>query len=330
MYKFQLSDAQANTSLVTASGVTSTSPQFISYVNEATRRLLRRGNWFDTEWEASFCVSGNVIAWPSWVGSVNGVRFGKSKPGQLFNNNYSFVGPHHRHSGFHSDATVIDANPGPCQNEVTGTTGKYIRYYVVNNADIGKTITIYGSQYGDQPLQQTVNGVVQMGNTIAAAAPYGTNGTLVTSIDSIVRQPTTGMAYLYEYDPVAGTIRDLASFEPNETNPRVRRSFIQNAPYNPCGPDANGIYWTTVIALVKLAYRPLVNSWDFLLIDNFDALKLMIQAIKAEESNDDQTAEIKIAKAIRELNFELREKNADDQMAVRVNAVMGRRIYNPI
>ena len=68
----------------------------------------------------------------------------------------------------------------------------------------------------------------------------------------------------------------------------------------------------------------------FLLIDNFDALKFMIQAITAEAANDDQTAEIKISKAIRELNFELRDKNADDQMPVRVNSVIGRKIKNPL
>jgi hypothetical protein len=55
----------------------------------------------------------------------------------------------------------------------------------------------------------------------------------------------------------------------------------------------------------------------------------MIQAIKAEEANDEQTAQIKIGKAIIELNFDLRDKNGYDQMPIRVNSVLGGRIRNP-
>src|SRR5208282_1550372 len=158
MYQTTLADAQNELSLIKVSGVCATSPDFIDYVNRAQRRLMRRGKWFDTEWIMSFSVSGCIIAWPHWVGSVNGIRFGKGKPGQLFNNNYSFVGPHHRASGFHSDAVVEDANLGPTANEVSGTTGKYIRYYSVLTSDVGKTITIFGTQFGGLPLQEQING----------------------------------------------------------------------------------------------------------------------------------------------------------------------------
>jgi hypothetical protein len=325
-FRFQLSDARNDLGIKSISGVCGSSAQLAQYVNEAQRRLMRRGNWYDTEWVVSFCVSGNIIAWPRWVGSVNGIRFGKGRPGQLFNNNYSFVGPHLRHSGFHCDTVIEDANMGPCANEVSGTAGKLIRYYVVNPADVGKTITLYGSQYGAQPLQDSTGAA---GLSLTAANPYGASTTLVTRIDSVVRQATIGMAYLYEFDPTANTLRDLAAFEPGETNPRIRRSIIHNKPYNRDQADANGICWTTMEALIKLEFIPVVNDRDFLMIDNLDAIKFMIQAIKAEEANDEQTAELKISKAIRELNFDLRDKNGDDQMPIRVNSVLGSRIRNP-
>jgi hypothetical protein len=70
---------------------------------------------------------------------------------------------------------------------------------------------------------------------------------------------------------------------------------------------------------VKLEFVPVSNDRDFLLIDNFDAIKFMIQAIKFEEANDDQNAEIKITKAIRELNMESSDKNPDEQTAIRVS-----------
>ena len=90
-----------------------------------------------------------------------------------------------------------------------------------------------------------------------------------------------------------------------------------------------GICWTNIDALVKVEFVPVQNDVDFLMIDNFDALKFMIQAINAEEANDEQTALVKITKAIQELNFELRNKNLDGQTSVFVNAVSGRGIINP-
>lgn len=332
-YKFQLQDAQNDLSFKKVSGVCSTSADFSDYINRAQRRLMRRGKWFDTEWVVSFCVSGCIIAWPRWVGSVNGIRFGRGRPGQLFNNNYAFVGPHHRHSGFHCDAVVEDANLGPCGNEVSGTTGKLVRYYTTKTTDIGKTITLFGTQYGGQPLQEQVAGVWKNGITLTAAAPWAQSTALVTRIDAITRQATDGMAYLYEYDPVAypvaPSLRDLAAFDPGDTNPRIRRSIIKNKPIN-CGqPDANGICWTTIEALVKLEFIPVVNPRDFLLIDNLDALVYMVRALKEEEAGDKSASEASILMAVREMNFELRDKNADDQIPIRVNSVMGCRIKNP-
>ncbi|MGO9704103.1 MAG: hypothetical protein ACLPYZ_02680 [Limisphaerales bacterium] len=329
-YKFSLSDAQAQLSFAKVAGVCTTSADFIDYINRAQRRLMRRGNWFDTEWVVSFCVSGCVIAWPRWVGSINGVRFGKGRPGQLFNNNYSFVGPHHRHSGFHCDAVIEDTNLGPTANEVSGTTGKYIRYYPTVPSDVGKTITIFGTQYGGQPLVEQINGVWQQGVTLTIAAPFVSSSMLVTHINAIGRQATDGNCYLYEYDPTANTLRDLAGFEPGETNPRIRRSIIRNRPYNCGNADVNGIFWTTVEALIKLEFIPVVNPRDFLMIDNFDALTYMVQALKEEEAGDKKASEASISMAVREMNFELRDKNADDQIPVRVNSVIGGRIRNPI
>jgi hypothetical protein len=84
-------------------------------------------------------------------------------------------------------------------------------------------------------------------------------------------------------------------------------------------------------ALVKLQYIPVAMDNDFLVIDNLDALALAIQAIKAEETNDDDLAEKKWFKAIQDLNFELRDKSPSDQFVVR-SRVMGsnRIVSNPI
>lgn len=328
-FQYQLADCRNSISLKNIAGTCSNSNQFREYVNEAIRRLLKRGDWYGSTQVVEFCTTGCNITWPNWVGTIEGVRFGESRSGHIFNNWYRFVGGHHNHSEFRSDAVIEDSGTAPCYNDITDNTGKLIRYNVVQPTDLGKRITIYGTQFGGQPLQeQDVNGVWSPGLTITAANPYGTSPVMVTRIDSITRDATDGMTYLYQYDPVTQVVIDLARFDPNETNPRYRRSCIINSNHGNCHIDANGVKWNKIEAIIKLQYVPLVNDRDFILIDDFDALKFMIQAIRSEEREDNPTAEAFILKAIRELNFRDREKNPDETTPVRVIATQGRTIRN--
>jgi hypothetical protein len=333
MLRFTLQDAQNDIGLQKVSGVVPTSAEFIQLLNESQQRLIRRGTWFDTEFVVEFCVSGNIVSWPRFVKTVHGIRFagGRSRPGQLFNNNFRFIGPHFRHHGFHCNAVIEDINSAPTTNEISGTSGKTLQYYTVLTSDIGKTITVFGRRFGGQPLmERDSNGNNVQGMTLVATAPYATSATLVTGIDAINRDATDGPAYLYEQDPATGLLRDLAWFEPGDTNPRFRRSKIVSKPFNCSFPDSNGICWTTIECLVKLNYTPALLPRDFLCIDNFSALKFMFQAIKYEEASNKTDAEACILSAIRELNFELREGNPDDQTSMRVSPVMGGLISNPI
>lgn len=334
MYKFTLQSAIDAPELSDVSGVCAGSPKFISLVNQAQRRLLKRGDWFDTDFQIRMCISGCTIAWPRFVGAIRGVRANgcSNQPSTIFNNWFSFTSPSANWWGDRwssNYATLEDINLAPTFNDVSGTTGRLIRYYVVNYEDVGKTITINGVQYGGQPLQELSGGVTVNGVTLAAAAPFASTSQLVTRIDAITRQATTGLAYLYEYDPVANTLRDLAIFQPNETNPRFRRSKILNKPVNSSPPDANGIRWTNIDALVKVEFVPVANVRDYLLIDDFDALKFMFKAVNAEDASDYQSSEMNITQAIRELNFGLRNKNLDGQTPVFVNAIPGRGIVSP-
>jgi hypothetical protein len=231
----------------------------------------------------------------------------------------------------HLDTVIEDAETGCTYNDITGTTGKNLIYHIVNPADVGKTITFYGKQFGGQPLQQVVNGTTIMGQPLAAiGGGDAMTPNLITQLFEVVRQPTQGMAYLYEFDPSTGLRHDLAVYFPNETNPRYRRSRVLNHGPHHAKPDpATGVCWTGIEALVKLQFVELVTDQDFLLIDDFDALKLAIQAVKLEESNDSQAAEVKWVEAIRELNMELRDKFPDQQTSSRVQ-ITGHRLRNPI
>jgi hypothetical protein len=333
-YKYQLIDAKSSGALKNISGVSSASPQFIDLMNEAQRRLIKRGDFYGMTQTMDLMFQGKLIAWPREVGTVIAVR-GCGHPMQIQNQWYSFTGSwRHGHNHFHGDVVFEDVNPAPIFNEIYNVpNGMLIRYYVTNPADIGKTCTIYGHKYGAQPLQEVVGGKTVDGLTLTGQNPWFSTDVYVTDIFSITRQPTFGMTYLYQFNPANSMLVSLAAFEPNETNPRYRRTFVRNHQtrfLRPGETPSTTPKWNNVEALVKLEFIPVVNDRDFLLVDDMDALKFMVQAIKAEEANDHATAETLITKAIRELNFADREKNPDEATPVVVRSTFGNRtLRNP-
>ena len=327
-YEKQILDVQKDVAIKKICGVRTDSCEFLALVNEVEKSLMIRGGWFDLEQRIQFCLSSKNIVWPEFVGTVLAIRFCHGDLAVSRNGWYSFApragyggrgfgggfnGGGYRYGYNHQDDVVVEnANSRPCYNDISGGNGKQVRYYITNADDIGKTITLYGKQFGGQPLQERVNGSVVNGLTIAAANPFSSTTALVTEIQSIVREPTSGMAYLYEYDPVCGTLRDIAAFRPGETHPRYRCSRILN---NREGArDSNGCCWTRVEALIKLKFIELTNERDFIPVDNLRALKLGIQAVRLEEANEDQAAAEKWALAIHELNLESFDKSPDDQI----------------
>lgn len=335
-FQYQVSDAKRS-GLKHVSALCVDSDDFLDLLNTLQRRLAKRGGWFDTEWLMRVCLSDACITWPRFVGTVRGVRPCSccgSGEAEMRNRWYAILGNGSGCcSGFCSSVVIRDANSSPCINEVAGETGSYLRYYVVKRNDLGKTIRIFGKEYGAQPLQEKDGtGHWVDGITLTSAVPYAQSMKLVArnGISAVVRQATEGMAYLYEYNPTTGLMRDLGAYEPNETNPRYRRSVVQNLGAISGTTDANGICQRTVEALVKMQFVPLSNDNDFLMIDDFDALELMALAVKAERAGEIALSEAFIIKAVRELNFNERDKSPDNQTVIKVLAVNGRMITNPV
>lgn len=350
-FRYQVRDLKRQT-IRNIAGVCLDSTEFFETLNEVQRRLLNRGRWDDMTWLVRICVYDRCITWPRCVGTVLGAKFCDGRMGEIKNNWYSIIGGStslnastgssflpNSAVGTFGDLVLEDAGRSPIYNQVRpGDTGKLIRYYVTWRNDIGKTITIYGKKFGGQPLQHLdADGNWVDGIVLTAAAPFATSSVYVTEIDSVVREATQGMAYLYEYDVSADELRDLAVYEPNETNPRYRKSIIRNFGDAPRCNETTTVggtdyvrHKTSIEAMVKLEAQELSNDNDFLLIDNFDAYKIGFQAVKLEEANDDKSAEIKWLKAVRELNFDLRDKNPDFTTPVLVNVVNGAPVSSPI
>lgn len=332
-YKLQLADAQADIGLRNVCGCNTASPQFTALINEGTKRLIRRGEWFGQTQQAVFVFQGSSVTWPRYVGTTLGCRTQHHRGIRPRNMWYSFTGSfHNHHHAWHSDLVLEDAGEACTYNDITGT-GQILQFNVDKAEDIGKTITIYGLDNNEQRLQQKVNGVWVDGMTLTAASPYVRSSTSVSWIESIVKQPMQGYSRLYQYDPVTNPtapLNDLAIFEPNETNPTYRRSRILNYcnRWNQPNGSTTPLY-NQMEVLVSMAFIPVASPLDFLMIDQLEVLKLAVQAIKAEEAEDTQTSELKWTQAIRELNFEDRKKMPDNMTSIYVNATLARCLNNP-
>lgn len=336
----QLSDARASSAIRKICGVCSDGDQYRDYINEATELAMNRGAWQGTELLMRLCGTGCHAVFPRYVGTVHGLRSCCNRDIEIKNHWWAILGPGVLGQGWGGDfgggwwggygarADAIDINNVPIFNQVSGNTGKLIRWHTVNAQDYGKKLTLYGKKYGGQPLQQLVSSVTENGLTLTASA-FSQTTDLVTKIDSVVLEPTVGMSYLYEYDTATTKLRMLASYEPGETNPSYRQMKLPRMGYGQV--DENGVCNWRVEALVKLNFIPVVSDNDFLLISNFNALAMAIQSIKAREANDLALSEAMFAAALKELNFELRNKSPDQQLSVRVNVMgSGRVLTSPI
>lgn len=318
-YQYTFSDAKESDEFKNISGVCGNSDEFKSILNVAMRRLIKRGGWFGSEVLMRFCIYNGCPVLPRQVAALIGTRFCNGEY-EIRNHWYEIVGPHCG-DGAGFNRTITETGTAPAYSEITGELGKYIRAYPTKLEDVGKTVTLFGFDAGSQPLQEKVGGVWRQGITLVLAAPYAQTSVLVKRITSVVRQATQANILLYEYDTASATQRDLALYGPTETNPRYRKYSIPDFCRIPTGcSTSNGVTLKTMEALVSLNFIPVVSDNDFLAIDDFDAIGLAIQSMRLEEANQDDQAELKMNKAVREMNFTERKMLPGMQTAVRVNA----------
>lgn len=288
-----------------------TSDDFLSLVNSATRQLMTRGNWWGTVQPMQGCVFGNCVTWPRYVESilaldVCGHHTIPANRWYRFTQWDEQVGQwarRWRDSGSRyvtdSDGTMPVFNPIPCGHPMT------IRFYVDNALDAGKTIRIYGLDSNNQPLTGArPDGTVQDGLVITLAVPYASSPMALNRIDRVVKDVTLGRVRGYQVD-TNGVLYDLCIYEASETSPDYVRTRI---PGQGC--------CRMIMAMVKLAFVPVVFPDDLVLIENEDALRDMIISIKRKEAGDLAGSRAMEVSAFRELNYELKNRMPDEQFRV--------------
>ncbi len=286
---------------------------FRDHVNEATRRLMRRGDWTGTIVPIHTCVRQGCITWPRYVGNVRKLNICKS-PLPVKNVWYDFMDNRDR-SCCHwlgAECGMINKGRAPVFQDIMAD-GRYIRAYASVPEDYNKSVRIFGVDCNGQPLTtDNLDGTWSEGIVIEILDPFGTTSTTVRRIDRVLKDQTQGIVRLYAYDPVQDVLEDIARYDPSETNPSYERSSLRLGQC--CGTDCGKV--VSVVALVKLRFIPVKHGTDLVLIENIDALKDMVQSVKFREQGDKQGADAYESSAVRELNLELADQNPDTQIPV--------------
>lgn len=311
--------AQAKSSrLNRISGICPDSDDFLELLNDATRQLMRRGNWWGTVRKIRLCVYEGCFALPAYVGTVLATNL-NHHPVKMSNHWFEFIPVQQTdwccdRKWVSNIAAELDGTTPVFQNIPCNPAMK-VRAYPRCQSDLGKTLTIYGIDSNGWPVRtERSDGTIQDGELITLVLPYADTDTFWRTITRVDKDVTDCPVDLFAHNLETDSLIDLAHYMPHETNPDYRHLRIHSG----CGATT-GCCPATVTMLIKLAFVPVTSDSDLVLIDNLDALALAIQATKRSDAYDAQAAELDMARAVHELNLDLRDKFPNDTVAVAVS-----------
>lgn len=287
----------------------------VDYINEAERRLVPKGMYVGTVQSYRFCSNASCIAWPRQFDTI--LAWAKcSTPGIIRNRFYEFSGsgPGLLRECSCMCTTLVDRDPACAFDEIVGSSAtRKIRVHSDFTEAAGLRILLQGYDQNNQWITSLVDGVRIDGEyvTISTTATLTTN--FFTSLVRVQKDVTSGPVRLNEWDTVTGAIiKPLAYYERDEVLPWYRRSLLPGS--GSCSSSessSESCSNTTVTVIAKLKHIDVSRDADFLLLGNLGAIKLMVQAILKEERNLLPEAVGYEAKAIKELDDELKSFEGD-------------------
>lgn len=300
-------EAKADRGLRTIAQVCNNSDDFKSLLNEATKRLMDRGDWPGTELPIQINVSGGVVTFPRIVGTVRALNLCRSGV-PVYGDWYRFLNHEWRHgtccgqwqalcSG--SPVVMTQYGTGIQFAEIPSSTC-VLKVYSVQQ-DNGAIIQFFVTNPQGQPLTTTSSDglTISDGISITCNQPFTVDTNLVANIGRVIKPLTNGPIQVSALDTVTNIETPIAAFDAGDTNPGFAQYRLQ---MNQCISPQPVI---PAIALVKLKFIPVVADTDPVLIPNLYALKLFMQGIRFGEAGDRANALGFQADAVKELNLEM-------------------------
>ena len=324
----RLTLAQARPVIARVLGIAESDSRVADYLNEATQRLLPRGNWRGTIVRYRVQVSHAKLTWPRQIETILKCNVCDC-PITVASRWYEFVtsGPGTLHDNDCPGLVLEDMDEAPAFDDIVGTD-KVIRVQSSNAEASGARILLQGYDENSMWIRtyDTVESEWVDGQYVALSTTPKYTTKFFASLTGAIKPVTVGTIYLHEYESDTGSTKPLAIYEYDETHPSYRRSRIPSLDtFGSCGDDDAIPGNTTVNILAKLRYIPVAAETDYVVISNLPALKDMVMSIDKAEKHLVQEAEYYENRAIRELVTELTnyEGAAIPQLDIQNPAIFG-------
>lgn len=313
-------DAIAEAANINASDTT----RIAKYANDAVRRLIPKGDFVGTFGRYRICTAQDCLTWPRSIEAIRGVAV-STFPIGTHNGWYEFM---------QFTAGVLNSNktntlelldrvtspPPPTFNDITqGATNRKVQVVAAVSESASAKITLQGYDQNGQWIRTQVSGTWIDGEQVTISTTETNSTNYFTKLVRVIKPVTNGAVRLYEYNNTsAAVVKQLAYYEPDETLPNYRRSYIPALNRIAAGCNAN-CSEASVEVLAKLNAIPVSGLNDFLQIGNLPALVEEVRAIRKFENNlfAEGVAQEKLA--VRYLNEELRNYDGLDSVASRID-----------
>lgn len=254
----------------------------LSYANRAIERLLYEGKFLETTARYRVCVSEKCLVWPREIETIESCHV-CDKPVTIRGPWYEALenGP----GLISSDScgpclTLVDRGQSLTFDWVTAT-GYNLAIYADGTEAYGTVLLRYFDSMGNK-VYTTYQGSVIEGErlTIPAAGGYtvATYEILPNGLYHVEKPATNRVIRLYAKKTSDATLIPLAYYEPDETLPTYRSSYLTTLENGSC--DASQV---TIIG--KLRFIPATGDSSVMMISHTEAIRLAVQAVYKEECN---------------------------------------------
>jgi hypothetical protein len=149
-----------------------------------------------------------------------------------------------------------------------------IRGFRHDATEIGVSETVRGETLVVQRWTGGTEGLIRRS---PGASGFTTTENYFQDVSRVIKPVTKGYITLYAVDVANDYFFLLAKYHPKQTIPQFRRYNVTNHSLN---------VQTNILTLVKLRHIPLIGDDDIVPLDSLQALKLMIMAIREEDSGN--------------------------------------------
>lgn len=297
-----------------------TDARVAEYASRAQERLLHKGKFVGTYGRYRICVNDSCLTWPREIETIEAAAK-CSCPMDIRNGWYEFLGsgPGVQASDSGFARQLIDRGDAVAFDDIKGT-GKKLALYADNAVDVGAQVLIrYYDSNGNKFYSTDADGRPIEGEYLTLVAPpgyvYSTNEVMAGGFYGVLKPVTKRMVRAYQYTVAGGALKPLAYYEPDETNPRYRRSLIPCLG-DFCSEEDDSECATTTIDIVgKFRHRKVRKDNDNLILESEEALRVMVQAIMKEERDRWEEAAKYEARAVAILNEQLQHWMGDGAVA---------------